>query len=461
MAYNQTVLDLTNPDRVQLDICQAPDAQPEWRVRYPAGTKKRLDDWRNDPVMPPLIQALNQVPGVLLPKELSPKTGGEYRIEAPEGTWIPAWELRDIRSLHCRQISIMDLWKAAAALCDTLAALHSLGVWGWSKRGKLLLHIGKKSGGRPRFCLTDIVDYNIFRFSQVRPKLPETKEDAVTQAFRILLGETALCADSWTALHGRENATPLELQLGAECVGMLSAFFRAPSTLSPQPFLRQAKNELISVAESLAPVNPREFHLYIVLLGGSCCQADIPALSSVIRAFQRSVESLQKSSPLALGKATCIFPWDSVQIRYFDPNIILGLSALPWQEMPQRQVSWGGLLDCLDQELERDASDGAPQLVCCIELPEGAEENRRRLSCMEQYLSEKLKRKTALGAFKLLVCNSGIRQPSQLTDHLIAGEGNRRNAQLVTDPEELSPKLYAALKELLDEPKYILKSPEV
>lgn len=435
----------------------------DWQVNCSEAMMRRISRLAADPVMPPLLDALNQIQGILPPKSFPGKEERGYSSWPPagDGSWFWASELRDLQSLERNQITVMDLWNAAASMCGTLERLLCLGIWGRAGRGTVLLQSGDGINAEERFCLTNITDYNIYRFAQAFPKVPAADKDPVTAAFRLLLGEVALCLDRQPALlNGREKLySRLEKQLGTDCAGMLSDFFRTPSQLAPQQFLREARDMLSAAADRLQLAKPQELHLYIVLLGTSCRKAAIPALSGVARTFQYCLECLEKKYCLPDIKTTCLFPWNSVQICDPAPYVLPTVSALTRSEAEEKRVPRSGLLDCLNQEIERNMCRGSAPLVCYIEVPERGsavvEANGWRLSCMEQYLIEELGQKQSLGVCQSLLCGSDIRQPSRLMDYLDMGP-----AQVVFGYGELWEKMYSAIESLLGGQRYFCRSLE-
>lgn len=430
-----------------------------WWVNCPETMIKRMSSLAMDPVIPPLLKALNQIRGILLPESFPGETETGYWGKAPvgTGTWFVASELYDIQSLRNHKITVMDLWNAAVSVCGILEQLSSLGIWGFAGRETVLLQGGNGIKGGERVCLTDITDYHIYRFPQSFPKAPVADKDPVTAAFRLLLGEVALCVDR-QSLSGTEMLySPLEEQLGVDCVGEMSRFFRTPSQLTPQQFLQKARSTLTVAANRLQLSRPQELHLYIVLLGTGCRHFAVPALSGVVRAFQRCLESLGEEYTLPEIKMTCLFPWNSVQICDLDSNVIPAISALTQMEALEKPVSRGGLLDCLDQEIERNMYCGSAPLVCYIEVPE--RENTANgagewsLNCMEQYFIWKLKEKQRLDICKFLLCGSDIRQPTRLMDYL-----GMEPMQVVSKHDELGGKMYFALKTLLERERYFCRA---
>lgn len=439
-----------------VQTCTTRPGEKEWLVTCNEKGAEQIRLWERDPIMKSLLGGLNGIRHILIPRKLLLSTDPpQYIADAPagtgpwscsEGAWFCAGELEDLRTLHQQGMTVETLWQAVASLCDTLGKLLSLGIWGGADRGTVLL----RSDGE--ICLTGITDFQAYQYPQIFPRKRYGEEDPQTTALRTLLGGLALCMDE-PSRDRDENDSPLELQLGQNCTGALSALFRTASDLPPKRFLEEAKDLLLTMAGRIRRGSPRQMRLYLALLGGDCRQAEIPALSSVARCFCRCVEDLHETLSLPPVSTVLLYPWDGVELCELDPEIIPGVSALPSGAPRERLVPLGGLLDRLDRELERNIEDGGASLVCYIDLL--TSKGNRSLNCMEQYLLEKLSRKRRLGIIDSILCGNDLQRPSRLLSRLVENS----EADIVTTPAALERKMYQAVKNLLEAPYYGLEAP--
>ena len=391
--------------------CTVRPGEEGWLVNCHEESGRRLIVLNSDEVMRRRLDTLRGIPHLLVPRKIlsvcqyiADSPLGERGLSCGEGAWFCAGELNDLRVIRQKGMTVGTLWRSAASLCGTLRDLWDVGVWGRVERGAVLL----RSDGE--ICLTGAADLCACRHLQSPQQEFYAGEDPKTTALRTLLGGLALCVDDPTR-DANEADSPLEIQLGRGCAGALSTFFRTPSELSPERFLENAKDILLFAAEHLCWGRPRKLRLYIVLLGGDCRQVEIPALSSVARCFCRCVGELCGAKLFPLASTVLIYPWDGVEICELDPAVIPGVSALPSGEPQKRPVLLGGLLDSLDQELERNMEEGGVSLVCYIDLQTAkGSEAKLTLNCMERYLLEKLGRKRRLGAVDSFLCIHGDRK---------------------------------------------------
>lgn len=431
--------------------CIIQPGKMHWRVECTPASRERMAGWNDDPVIKGLLKVLQNIPNILVPRSL-PSTDAEYYLARPpagKGTWFRADELESMESLETHdQMTVMDLWKIAADLCQTLEQLYSLGIWGYAGRDRILL---RKKEDQLGYCLTDITDCKIYRYPQAFsvPSIRETKEDPVTLAMRLLIGSVALCADRQQLLDGGE--TDLEVQLGTACAKGPSRLFRQPSRLQPLEFLERARTELRRAARSMRWDTPKKLRLYLVLLGPDCRQAAVPALSCVARSFYHCAGGLAGGNDVQ-ADITCIYPWDRVRTCRFEKNCVCGLSALD-QGQARRPVPLGGLLDCLSRELERDQAQGIALLVCYITLPGLGGGSAPALNCMDDVLIQELARKRGLKLFDAFLCSADLRQWAD-TQYSGLVEGGR-NISL----EKLDRKMYSAVGELLKRQRYFYPGP--
>lgn len=441
-----------------VQTCTALSGEKEWLVTCTKKGAEQIRIWEGDPITKGLLGGLIGIRHVLVPRKLLSTDPPQYIADVPlgtgswsctKGTWFCAGELDDLRILHQRGMTVETLWQAVASLCDTLKGLLSLGIWGGADRGTVLL----RSDGE--ICLTGITDFQAYQYPQIFPQKRYDGENPQTTALRILLGGLALCLDEPSRGQAEEDS-PMELQLGKECTGALSTLFRTVSGLSPEHFLEEAKDLLLTMARRIRRGSLQQMRLYLVLLGGDCRQAEIPALSSAARCFRRCVEKLYEKFPLLPVSTVLLYPWDGVELCELAPGIIPGISALPPGEPQERMVLLGGLLDSLDRELERNTEDGGASLVCYIDL-QASEGSRSKLTlnCMEQYLLEKLSQKRRLGIIDSILCGNDLQRPSRLLSRLVANS----DTDIVTTPAALERKMYQAMKSLLEAPYYSLEAP--
>lgn len=442
-----------------VQTCTACLGEREWLVTCTKDGAERIRAWEGDPVIRGLLDGLNSIPHVLVPRKLLPTDPPQYIANVPfgtgswscgEGTWFCAGDLQDLRTLHQQGMTVQSLWQAAASLCDTLGSLLSLGIWGGADRGTVLLR------GDGEVCLTGVTDFEVYRHRQIFQQKRYSGEDTKTTALRTLVGGLALCLDDPSRDQDEEDS-PLELQLGRECTEALSTLFRMTSPLPPERFLEEAKDLLLSMTGRIRKGGPRQLQMYLVLLGGDCRQAEIPALSAAARCFCRCVEELGGTLSLPPVNTVLLYPWDGVELCEVDRRVIPGISALPSGGPRERLVPLGGLLDSLDRELERNAGKGRASLVCYIDLmvSDGGGV-KLTLNCMEQYLLEKLSRKRRLGMIDSLLCGNDLQRPSRLLSRLV----EHLSADIVTTPAALEQKMYQALKGLLEAPYYSLEAPD-
>lgn len=434
--------------------CVLQPNRTNWRVECAPVSMERMAEWSGDLVLKGLLMALRGIPNILVPQR-PPKADAEYylaRLPAGVGAWFGANELNDLQSLEAHGgMTVMELWNSAADLCQTLARLYSLGIWGYAGRDRVLLRKGREEGTpekeRADYCLTDITDCQIYQYPQAFsvPPHPETGEDPVTLAMRLLIGGVALCADGGQLLGGQE--TTLELQLGVRCAGRLSGLFRTPSSLPPQGFLACAQDGLRRAAKAIQRGKPQKLRLYLVLLGPDCRRAAVPALSCVARSFYHCAWDLTAGKGVQ-ADITCVYPWDRVQVCQFKKNCVYGLSALKQELSGKRPVPLGGLLDCLNRELERELPRGTAPLVCYITLTNPGDIHAPAQTCMDYVLVEELARKRELGIFDAFLCDADLRQQVDSPYERLVGKDG------YTSLEGLDDLMYRTLAGLLEKRRY-------
>lgn len=413
----------------------------DWQIRCKKESMQRIQEWSKDPVMQKMLEIVSLVPNVLVPKRIPRRSAKSYSVRpnVQKKAWFCAGELSDYQSLQKNNgITVNELWTVAANLSQTLSLLYSLGIWGNAGRGSVILQKLKKAD--LKYLLTGITDFHIYRYEQLFCKPYCADEDPVTTGMRLLIGGVALCAD----LDGEESGySTLEKQIGAACINNLSAFFRNPSSLSPSLFLETAERELRQAAENLQMETPKEICLYLVVLGSDCRRTAIPALSSLTRSFYHCVQELGPRQNTK-NRVVCVYPWDTVHISGSDEGRIYGLSALHRNQDRGRHVLLGGLLDCLNRELERAVQQGIAALVCYITLP--AAESDPTLTCMDIVLFRELAQKHQTELCEAFICSADLQQ-----------KADPRYSRLNLSEKEVSldaldSTMYAAVRRLLSIP---------
>lgn len=374
-----------------------------WKVRCSEESIQRLQEWSQDPVMKKMLGVLHCIPHILVPRDIPRKDAKSYFADPPDRAkgWFCAGELSDCQSLlEHNNITVNELWITAADLCQTLCRLYDLGIWGNAGRGSLLLR--KPKNGELKYCLTGITDFHVYQYPQVFREAAFSGEDPVTSGLRLLVGGAALCAD----LSGGEEP-PLEREIGGACTEYLGTFFRSPSYLPPDRFLETAEKKLRLAAEHLRKGQLKDLCLYLVMLGPDCRKIPVPALSSLTRSFYRCARKLDPAHHTKIS-AACIYPWDTVCIRKSDEGYVYGLSALYQDQGREKHVLLGGLLDCLNQELEQAMKQGTGALVCYIVLPTAGSDPV--LTGMDIALMQALEQKHQTELCEAFICSADLQQ---------------------------------------------------
>ena len=425
--------------------CVLPPDGTDWKVVCTETSLQRMADWRRDEAARNFLKVLHCIPNILVPRSLPAEGAGHYMARPPgEGSaWFAANELDSLQALEKHHnMTVGDLWSVTAELCQTLARLYSLGVWGHAGRDSILLRKEPELG----HCLTDITGYHIYKYPQAFPEIPcHTGEDTVTLGLRLLVGGMALCADQQHLLNGTE--TSFERQLGTSCSGRLRRFFRTPSDLPPVLFLENAQDELRQAVKCLRYEEPQKLCLYLVLLGSDCRQAAVPALNSVAYSFYHCISELNHTRHVQ-ANAVCIYPWDSVHICRIEEHCAYSFSALDQEHFRRRPVLLGGLLDCLNHELERNQAQGTASLVCYISMPESRDWNTPQFTCMDSIFIQELAQKRELGIFEAFLCSTDLRQQADTHFSRLAGEN------MHIDQKNLDSEMYSAIARLLSTPRY-------
>ena len=428
-----------------------------WWVKCETQSIKRITEFADDLVMVHLLRALGHIPHLLLPLKLSaPQEPDKYCVKKPPGTgggWFSAAELDGLQSLQEHGgITVQELWRCAAQLCQTLSQLLSLGIWGHADRSTILL---RKRNGVLEYCLADIIKYNMYNYPQTFSILRSDSEDPKTKVLRLLIGSFVLCLDE-PSLREAETASSgkitLEENLGSECTKKFAGLFHEKSNLPPEKFLEQAKEALQVSADHLQLEAPKKLHLYLSVLGSDCRSPAVPALSSAARCFYYWMEMLDAGKDVD-GQITCLLPWDTVHICDLFNNHIPCLSALPTNEDQGRYVPLGGLLDCLIRELERDRAMGAASLVCFITLP--VPENSPKLSAMDNCFISQLAVMKKMGIFEALMCSADLRQTPDYRYQNGANGG--AFGEEAADLKDVSQKIHAAIGRLLKTKRYVMR----
>ncbi len=418
-----------------------------WRVNCSEKSMQRIQEWSKDKVMKKMLEVLRCIPNILVPRYIPVKGAKSYPAEPPAGGrgWFCASELSDYQSLReHNDITINELWTVAANLCQTLRQLYSLGIWGNAGRGSVLLQ--KHKNMELRYCLTGITDFHIYQYPQVFREAVYDNEDPVTTGLRLLIGGVALCTD----FDGEMDISPLERQINATCNGFFSMFFHRPTRLSPDLFLKEAEKKLRLGAEHLRLETLKGLCLYAVLLGPDCRGISVPALSSLIRSFYRCVQELDPKHYTKIS-VVCIYPWDTVCVRKSDEGCVYALSALHQNQGREKRVLLGGLLDCLNQELEQAMCQGTAALVCYITLP--AIGSDPALTSMDVALFQELEQKHQTELCKAFICSADLCQ-----------KVSSRYSRLKLDKKEIyvdtvDARMYAAVKQMLSTPYFSFSEP--
>lgn len=374
-----------------------------WRVKCSEKSMRRIQEWSQDQIMKKMLEILRCIPNILVPQDIPRKSAKSYSAKPPDrGTgWFCASELSDLQSLQeHNNITVNELWTAAANLCQTLRQLYSLGIWGNAGRGSILLRKNKNLD--LKYCLTGITDFHVYQYSQVFQKAACGDENPVTTGMRFLIGGVALCTDL-----DKDEDSLLERQMGAVCTEFLGTFFRSPTRLSPEQFLDTAEKKLRLVAAHLRLRKLKELCLYLVVLGSDCRGIAVPALGSLIRSFYRCAQGLDLKHDTKFSVA-CIYPWDTVCMRKSDEGYIYALSALHQNQGGEKRVLLEETLDCLNQELEQTIGQGIGALVCYIALP--VVESDPALTGMDIALFQELKQKHQAELCEAFICSPDLRQ---------------------------------------------------